>query len=263
MNDRIIETAKMVAGIRAIETQREDGLFVDHLAMKLAGGEEIIAKITPGVQKYEKMGIPIIPVRTRYFDDFLMSLVANIKQVVILKASLDTRAFRLDFPSETHVYELERKEIIDYKESILKDEASKCHRHTIATDMKDNWVEKLINTGYENNIPSIWLLEGVLSYLEESDVHSLLSKISELSCFGSWLGCDNINKKMLNSDDPMSKLWNFGCDSPEDLLDTYGWEASVVQPGDETAHYNRFTRKSPPRDIDDVVRSFLIKARKR
>ncbi|MBW4630929.1 MAG: class I SAM-dependent methyltransferase [Iphinoe sp. HA4291-MV1] len=90
IKDLVSLSSRMAAAVRAIETQRPDGLFKDPdpLAAILAG-DDIIAEIAPGAQQYEDKGTPIVPVRTRFFDDFLMSQVAQIRQVVILGAGMD------------------------------------------------------------------------------------------------------------------------------------------------------------------------------
>lgn len=83
--DLVSLSARTMAAIRALETQRPDGLFKDTLAAILAG-DEIISQIAPKVQQYEEEGKPIVAVRTRFFDDFLISNVSDIQQVVILGA---------------------------------------------------------------------------------------------------------------------------------------------------------------------------------
>lgn len=74
-------TAKVMAAVRAIETQRPDALFSDFFAEQLAGADPIQAAI-PRVEEYEKQGKPFISVRTRFFDDFLMNCSHDIRQVV-------------------------------------------------------------------------------------------------------------------------------------------------------------------------------------
>ena len=50
-------------------------------------------------------------VRTHYFDDYFDAAVrAGIRQVVILAAGLDSRAYRLDWPAGTTVFEIDQPE---------------------------------------------------------------------------------------------------------------------------------------------------------
>jgi methyltransferase (TIGR00027 family) len=47
-------------------------------------------------------------IRTQFFDDYLLDATAHgIRQVVLLAAGLDTRAYRLSWPRGAHVYELD------------------------------------------------------------------------------------------------------------------------------------------------------------
>lgn len=260
IQDVVSRSSRVMAAIRAIETQRIDGLFKDPLAAKLAG-EELIAEITPTAQKYEDDGMPIVIVRTRFFDDFLMSEAASIKQVVILGAGMDTRAFRLPWQRDTQIYELDRPEVLEYKTSVLGNIESKCERHLISVDITEPWAEKLIASGYQVEIPSVWLMEGLLYYLSDQEVHKLLKVITQMSVPMSWLGADLINSHIISqSTEKLSQHWKYGCDDPEKLLSTYNWEASVLQPGEEGASYGRFTSKFQPRNILDASHYFFVKA---
>lgn len=258
--DLVSLSARVMAACRAIETQRPDGLFNDPLAAILAG-DEIIAKVAPQAQQNEAQGKPIVVVRTRFFDDFLISKISQIRQIVILGAGMDTRAFRLPLHPSTHLYELDRLEVLHYKESILGDTASKCHRHSLAIDIKESWSDSLVAKGYKIEIPTVWLAEGFLYYLNETELHELLRIITKLSTSGSWFLADIMNSFLVSqSTENLSAHWKYGCDDPETLLSTYNWKASVVQVGDEGANFGRFTYKLPPRDIPNQPHYFFIKA---
>ncbi len=260
IKDLVSLSSRMMAAVRAIETQRPSGLFKDPLAALLAG-EDIIAEITPSAQQYEENGTPMVVVRTRFFDDFLMSNRCSIRQVVILGAGMDTRAFRLPWLTDTHIYELDRPEVLQYKTSVLVNIPSKCHRHLISVDIREPWVDKLIASGYQVEIPSVWLMEGFLYYLSEKEVHELLKIITQLSAQGSWLGADLINSYFVSkSSGELSQHWKYGCDEPEKLLSAYNWEASVLQAGDEGANYGRFTHKFQPSNVLDAPHYFFVKA---
>jgi O-methyltransferase involved in polyketide biosynthesis len=122
----------------------------------------------------------------------------------------------------------------------------------------------LLAEGYLQNLPSIWLLEGLLMYLSVEEVHRLLKTVSELSTTGSWIGLDLINE--LAKEDPIDKefkgYFTSGFDNPEELLASYGWQAEVFQPGDEGANFGRHPHKFPPRNVGNIQRAFFIKAKK-
>lgn len=262
IQDFVSRTSQMMAAIRAIETENPDGLFADPYAAQLAGAETI-AEVELKFKEYEERGMPVVVVRTRFFDDFMMSEVSQLKQVVILAAGMDTRAFRLAWPAETCIYELDRPEVLETKESILENVSPKCQRYAIAADFAQPWSSKLLAAGFKSEEPSLWLLEGLLYYLSETEVKELLKTISELSAIGSRLGADLVNTKLLETqEEELSKYWRYGCDEPEKLFAEHGWQASVIDFGDEEASYDRFTFKFPPREVPNIPRGFLVRATK-
>lgn len=253
-------TAKVMAAARAVETQRADALFIDPFAEKLAGAEAIQVAI-PRLEEYEKEGRPFVSVRTRFFDDFLINHSQNIQQVVLLGAGMDTRALRINWSSGTHIYEIDKSNILSYKESVLAGISSNCTRHAICADLRESfWSELLLKEGYRPSEPSIWLLEGFLYYLSETDVHNLLTTIEDISAIGSWLGADVINTVIQNGSDEWAKYWQSSCDYPESFFANYGWKALAIQPGEEGASFGRFTYQFADRSALDAPHIFFIMA---
>ena len=59
-------------------------------------------------------------VRTHFFDaHFAGAVAAGIRQVVILASGLDSRAYRLDWPAGTTVYEIDQPKVLAYKSATL------------------------------------------------------------------------------------------------------------------------------------------------
>ncbi|HBB33862.1 MAG TPA: SAM-dependent methyltransferase [Cyanobacteria bacterium UBA8803] len=260
----------VMAAKRAIEMERSDRLFEDYFAVQLADSE-----LTALIEKWQKQGGDIarckalrtrfVAVRTRFFDDFLLSVVAQLRQVVILGAGMDTRAFRLPWPSATHLYEVDRPEVLERKNLVLKDSTPQCYREAIAADLGQPWSHLLINKGYKPDLPTVWLMEGLLMYLNKPEVNDLLKTISDLSVPGSYLGADLVSVKSLEvalkSNGLIRQHWRFGTDEPEKLFSIHGWQASVLQPGDEGANFGRYTKKLPSLEVPGLRRSFFVTAR--
>lgn len=259
----VLNTAKWMAALRAKENERSDRLFADPFAAKLAGDEGMNWLNSP-TEETSEQDRPYVPVRTRFFDDFLMAVVPDVTQIVILGAGMDTRAFRLGLSDRLKIFEIDQFEILKYKEAILKNEPTSCSRVSIKADISQPWSHLLLEQGYIVNEPSVWLLEGLLMYFTETEVRKVLKTVSELTSTGSWLGCDLLNVKAINaSTEPdFQGYWLSGFDRPEELLAEYGWQAEVVQPGEDGANFDRFKRKFPSRYVSDVERVFLIKATK-
>lgn len=109
----------------------------------------------------------------------------------------------------------------------------------IPFDLRESWSDLLLAQGYQSDLPSVWLREGLLMYFDEVEVHELLNTISTLTATGSYLGADLVNVKALEGDNKMRQHWRSGFDEPETLFAAHGWQASVIQVGDNGANFGR------------------------
>src|SRR5262245_7459438 len=115
-------TAVMVAAARAGETRRADALIHDPYAGILVAGagtgvwesmldDDVVAKVSEADDEIAAILAHMNnyqAVRTHFFDDFVASAAAaGIRQVVILASGLDSRAYRLEWPAGTTVYEID------------------------------------------------------------------------------------------------------------------------------------------------------------
>lgn len=129
----ILGSAFWIAAVRARETERRDRLFADPYAHGLAGqrGSAIMAaseRASGGENAF-------IPVRVRWFDDLILSEASRARQVVLLGAGLDVRAFRLDLPADLHWYEIDRPEAFAAKKNVLAGCAPRYRHHIVAADV--------------------------------------------------------------------------------------------------------------------------------
>ena len=70
-----------------------------------------------------------IAVRTRFFDDFFIGAAsAGIRQAVILASGLDTRAYRLPWPPDAVVFEIDQPQVIGFKAGVLAESGRRCRR---------------------------------------------------------------------------------------------------------------------------------------
>ncbi len=256
-------TARLMAATRALESQRPNPLFRDPLAEKLAG-PEAMQSVRPRFSESEKAGKPMVAVRTRFFDDFLSRHAPEVEQVVLLGSGMDTRAYRMAWWADTHIYEIDQADVLQYKEAVLGEAIAQGSRHPIGADLTEShWPQLLLDKGFQPSQPAIWLLEGFLYYLNAAEVHRLFTAINTLASPGSWLGGDVINTFVANGTGDYAKYWQFGCDHPESFLMDYGWQASaVVQPGEAGACFNRYTFQLADRDVPDAMHIFFCTAHK-
>lgn len=274
MANAIAPTSQWTAAARARESEREDRLFDDPLAAALAGPEGFawLERMETAARSDSPGLYPVI--RTRFFDEFLLDSCRRwgVRQVVLPAAGLDTRAFRLEWPPETRLYEIDQPEVLAAKEGVIRGAGAKpgCERRTVGVDLREAaWPEALRGAGYEAEEPSVWLIEGLLFYLTRTDVEALLEKVSELATTGSLLGLDVMNRGLFISPLawPMQAALarrgapgRFGTNGPGTLMARHGWGAGVTQPGEEGANYGRWSTPKLPRQVPGVPRSFLVRA---
>jgi methyltransferase (TIGR00027 family) len=195
--DSVGQTALGVARDRAAEAERPDRLFEDPLAAAFvrAGAEAGFAAPAATGENFDVRAqrSAYVAVRTRFFDDALMAAAeAGIRQVVLLAAGLDARAFRLAWPPGTRLFELDQPEMFAFKERVLAEVGAvpRCDRQILGIDLREDWPVALLALGFDTARPSVWLLEGLLMYLSEPQRDGLLARIGELSAAGSQLALE-------------------------------------------------------------------------
>ena len=264
-------TACWTASVRAQETQREDRLFADPWAEALAGA--VGAAWIAG--RPANSVIPIV-LRTRFFDDFLQRCMHeyNMRQIVMLAAGLDTRAYRLAWPPGTTLYELDRAVVLQGKQHILDQAGAQpaCQRHAVSADLATAWRADLLGAGFEPGVPTGWLLEGFLFYVPNALITHVLDEVSDLAAPGSWLGFDIVNSAVLTS--PLTRPWvemqaSQGApwlgtmDQPVEFLAARGWEARLTQAGQPDANHGRWPFPVIPVGMPDMPHNWFVTAQRR
>jgi methyltransferase (TIGR00027 family) len=275
-------TARWIAAARANESARPNRLFDDPYAEVLAGigqaggaasGTAAIDNLI--VQTSRAFGAPFLAIRTRFFDDLLLGAVrAGVRQVVLLAAGLDARAYRLPWPLGTRLWELDQPALLAAKDAALAAAGAQpsCQRRTLPVDLaRPGWEEALPADGFDAAAPSAWLVEGLLMYLEEANVRGLLQAAAALAAPGSRLGADLFNAIVLTSPllRPLVGLvaaqgapWRFASDDPSELFAAAGWPARVTEAREAGAAYGRWPFLISPRRLRHPPRYFLIAAQR-
>jgi methyltransferase (TIGR00027 family) len=261
-------TGLLVAAIRAEETKREDRLFEDPFAEALAGPEGRAA-----LARHRAVGpsIPIIEVRTRWYDEALARAAAGgVRQFVILAAGMDARAYRLSWPAGTRVFEVDQPDVIAEKARALSHATAKCERVAIGSNLAEDWPQRLTAQGFDRNARTAWLVEGLLQYLERAGVEALFARIDALSAPKSVALYDVVGQSLLDAPQlaPMLQAmqelgapWRFGSDDPAALLGT--WEAAVTEPAVVGNAWKRWPFPAAPPEARGVPRGYLVEATKR
>jgi methyltransferase (TIGR00027 family) len=216
----------------------------------------------------------VMAIRTWFFDDWLGEVNRQgVRQVVLVAAGMDTRAFRLMWPTDVSLWELDRPELLAAKRALLNGAGARpsCERHEVAVDLAgDAWPEQLRQAGFQPELPSAWLTESLLVYLGAALAERLLRQIAQSASVGSRLGADFVSDSFLRSPWMQSYLhwlseqgarWRFGTDQPEDVLAACGWRVTAVrQPGEHGVGAGLLPWPVMPREVPDIPRSFLVTA---
>jgi methyltransferase (TIGR00027 family) len=201
-------TATMVAAARAVATKADNPLINDQFAEPLvravgvdfltrwAAGDLAGADVDDDDSAWKLQQMPdAMAARTRFFDAFFAEATkAGIRQAVILASGLDARAYRLDWPADMTVFEVDQPEVIAFKTETLADlgAAPTTDRRTVAIDLRNNWPAALTEAGFDRSQPTAWIAEGLLGYLPPDAQDRLLDNIAALSADGSRLATEAI-----------------------------------------------------------------------
>ncbi|MEU1505336.1 MULTISPECIES: SAM-dependent methyltransferase [unclassified Kitasatospora] len=264
-------TAQWTAAARAVESERPgDAMFQDRFARDLAAprGFELLDKYGGGGL------IPFIAIRTKYLDDSIEALLADsgIRQVVLVAAGMDTRAFRLAWPPGSTVYEVDHGGLIDEKRARLAALGAEptVERREVSADLATEWLPALHRAGFDPELPTLWVAEGLMFFLTEEQASHLLGVLGSVSAPGSRLAVDFASRALLRS--PFSRAflaglredgtpWLFGTDEPEEFLAGTGWKVRELrEPGEPGAGQGRWPYEVQPRDRRGVARSWLVRA---
>ncbi|VBA47567.1 Putative S-adenosyl-L-methionine-dependent methyltransferase [Mycobacterium attenuatum] len=195
-------TATMVAAARALASTAADPIVVDSFAAPLvrAVGLDFFTRLVDGditrddqAERELQFITESIAVRTRFFDEFFRDAARDgLRQYVILAAGLDARAYRLPWPSDSVVYEIDQPAVVEFKSTTMSQLGAvpAAQRQTVSIDLRDDWPNALRHSGFDDTQPTAWSAEGLLMYLPPEAQDRLFDNITELSSAGSRLATE-------------------------------------------------------------------------
>ena len=161
-------TGLTVAAIRAFETARPDRLFADPLAATFAEAGGLDPDSAPGGRRGVALRVWVVA-RTLFLDDLLAEAgQQGCRQVVLLGAGFDARAYRLPWPPGTRCFEVDTPDVLGPKDQVLAAEHAVpgCERLVVPCDLRDDWPAALRAAGLDPARPTAWIAEGLLVYLD-------------------------------------------------------------------------------------------------
>ena len=229
----ISDTALWVAVYRARETERQDALFRDPFARKLAGerGEQIAKDLLAG-QRYEWP----YTARTVRFDQIVTEQINQGADMVInLAAGLDTRPYRMELPPSLQWIEVDFPAMIDYKEQVLAGEKPRCTLERVRLDLSDVNARRALFQRLGSNARKVLVLtEGLLVYLTRDEVSALGRDLAAQSSFHDWTidlcspGLLKMLQKNLAALSEAGSPLKFGPEQGPEFFNASGWKAVEV-----------------------------------
>src|SRR5918996_2915887 len=252
------ETAIGAAMMRARESARVGGLFEDPYAAAFVAAAPRVFEDGPSTDDDPALGAleaafeEAVIIRTRFYDDFVRAASGEgCHQVVLLGAGLDTRAFRLDWPTGTRLFELDLPDVLAFKERVLTQEGAepRCQRITVEVDLQKDWSAPVTTAGLESRTRTAWIAEGLVPYLSGHDTERLLSGVGQLSDTGSRLALDHANiggasllsqARAIPTMDRITAMWKGGLpEAAASWLHQHGWHVETVEHESLATKYGR------------------------
>jgi methyltransferase (TIGR00027 family) len=210
---RSSRTAELVAAVRAVETglSSDQRLFSDDLAaeflrpnvrrfVRLCGMPWIGAAARACAERVMGGGAGWVLCRTHYIDQRLMSaLRGGTRQVVILGAGFDSRAYRLPGVERQRFFEVDHPATQAFKQRVLQRALGRPRPHVVFVPVdfeRDSLAERLVAAGYAASEPTLFIWEGVTSYLSDPAIDQTLAFIGEQSALGSALVMTYLDQRL-------------------------------------------------------------------
>jgi methyltransferase (TIGR00027 family) len=171
----VAKTLLITLYIRAMESQRPDALIKDERAEALVRqlDQESLRKTTALTDDFSRVAVIL---KGREFDRFAQDFLARHPDAVVVHigCGLDTRFERVD-DDRVEWYDLDLPEVIELRRKLVGGEGAR--HHFLACSVLDSaWLEAV---SAHRQRPFLFLAEGVLMYLYEAQVKSLVLRLRD------------------------------------------------------------------------------------
>ncbi len=198
----ISETLLIPLYSRALESKTEKPLIVDKKAIEITdelnkifekSNSFLYQNLSKGKSRKrnsKKLNVAMA-LRTRKFDKYCSSFIKEnpYGTIVELGCGLSTRCSRIDNNTITW-YDLDLPEVISIRKEFFKESE---RYHFISSSVLDfRWMEKI----GEKNSNILFIAEGLLMYLQEKDVKTLILKMQK-SFPGCFIACEVVNSYLV------------------------------------------------------------------
>ena len=194
-------TAQWVALLRAFSGHERNPIVTDPVAEHLIEGPFALSyRLARRVPRILRASLAVasavslgksrhLSLRTRAIDDAVVAEAqAGTRQLVLLGAGLDARAYRLAALKDAVVFEVDHPSTqADKRARVPTKHAAKEVRFVCVDFERDSLLDALRAAGHDASQPTIFVWEGVTMYLERDAVVATLRTVEALSTAGSVL----------------------------------------------------------------------------
>jgi methyltransferase (TIGR00027 family) len=240
-------SARLIAGLRALEQHEATPLFHDPYSATVAGAHghllaQEFCQVLPELQD-------MVSARTRDIDDLVCdALRRSIRQFVFVGVGLDCRPFRLlgDQPDAT-VYELDLPGMLEHREAALElcGRLPQVTRRHVPIDLEYQDVQTAIcEAGFDERQPAVFVFEGASMYFSACTNRRILGSIARcMNDDNSELWFDAVAERVVSHTSGFPQVeafvraisrigepFVFGLDDPSRLLSEMGIETVRTTP---------------------------------
>ena len=216
IKEKASTSAEMVAAARAAEMTRppEERICHDPYARHFLGAKYrffLKNKLLTSLalwksEKTDPGAAGCVVSRTRFIDEYLQQCIdEGIKQLVILGAGFDTRAYRFDeLKEKVRVFEVDEPITLNVKKLKINDILGALPTHVVYVPVdfeKEGFEKKLFYYGYDKNTKTLFIWEGVTMYITDEAVDKTLSFIVNNSGAGSSVIFNFIHSAVVDGSD--------------------------------------------------------------
>jgi len=206
--DGVGETALAMAVARWREADAPQPLFADPFAVLfviaacdsgwrpaiLTRSAEDLRAVDPVLSERIQALHDYAACRTRFFDEFFERAISDgVRQVVVLGAGLDARAWRLGWAPGCVFFDVDRPKVLDFKVSAVwaANAEPACEYRTVAVGLRSDWPTALRGAGFDPRLSTAWSVEGCLAYVPGAGQDRLFELIDGLSAPGSVVAAES------------------------------------------------------------------------
>ncbi len=175
------ETALLPLYAKAIESQNPNPIIRDEKAEALVPQLDIVladrhTKMTEQLRSrnIEQRLITHLALRAKKYDEYAQNTLKKhpLGPIINIGCGFDTRFYRID-NGRAKFFDLDLQEMINFKRQLIEEGP---RYHMIGQSVLDfSWMDKINHDGK----PALFLFEGVLMYLHETDIKSLILELQK------------------------------------------------------------------------------------